>query len=80
MNKKFIHIHECTGGGTTRERFVPVDSISYIVGKKFEDGSGGSISFFYPNTIGNVYEALELYDKEVDYFNRLYQLEELLCN
>ncbi|MEE5991785.1 MAG: hypothetical protein V3G42_00945 [Oscillospiraceae bacterium] len=47
--------------------------------KKFGDGSGGSISFFCPNTIGTVYEALELYDKEVDYCNRLYELDKLLC-
>ena len=79
MSKKFIHIYECVGGGKICERFVPVDSISYIVGKKFGDGSGGSISFFYPNTIGTTCEVLELYDKEVDYCNRLYELDKLLC-
>lgn len=80
MNKKFIHIHECTGGGTVCERFVPVDSISCIIGKKFKDG-GGSITFFYPNTIGIVCEVMELYHKEeeIEYDNRLYQLEKLLC-
>lgn len=79
MSKKFIHICECVGGGKVCERFVPVDSISHIVGKKFRDGSGGSISFFYHNTTGTTYEALELYDKEVDYCNRLYELDKLLC-
>jgi len=78
MSKKFIHIHECIGKEKVCERFVPIDSISHIISKKYKDG-GGSISFFYSNTIGIVYEALELYDEEVDYCNRLYELDKLFC-